>query len=353
MELKYLILMISVQLTFFGSGSTTDIKALNEPSPEKPVHKCDLSGTYCVFRNIKLNSTHYEWQPTADNLTIVEKVRFGYDCVIPVATKDMCETFPALQQLDLRKLEIEEIKENAFHACHQLTHLELYDNKIVKLPQFTFLNTKNLVKLDLSWNLITNLEHRKMFANMPNLGLISFDHNELTDFSPELIRNNKELRYLELHSNHLSNIEAEKIVDFLPNLEIFDLDNNEMSCTRVVEINQLLASKGIRNTIANARPRFYPQEKVLGRYLCSPDLSWMASNHRKKSSKFEQQVESIKEKISNQSEAKHKYGELVKQLKASDERRVERLSKVRQRIDKMEEDIQLLINLVLDVQSKN
>lgn len=348
MELKSVCLVIIILISVIRNGRTS------VTPKEKPIYKCEQDGTSCTFYDVQLNLTHYEWQPTAYKPEIVTAIWFA-GCVIPVATKDICETFPSLRVLHSGGLQLEEVKEDAFHACHELTYLTLGSNQIKKIPQNTFLYTKNLQTLELQDNQIMTLEHNNVFSNVPNLDWIGLGINNLTEFSPELIRNNKNLRYLHLYSNDLSDIDAEQIVDFLPNLKYFYLDDNEISCTRLVQIHNMLKSKGIDigPSYYAFKLRYYPQETVVGNYTCNPDISWMASTYRKQNSIFLQRFNSIKEKTSNQCESGNKYieeqiSDLTNQLRASDKKMMEELSKVNRRFDELEENIQQLIKITLD-----
>lgn len=132
-------------------------------------------------------------------------------------------------------------------------------------------------ELGLEKNQIKQLDD-DLFAEMPNIGLLSISENNLTNVSPELFRNNKKVTQLFMYSNDLSDVDAEQIMKFLPILRYLYLDDNEISCTRVVQIYNLLQSKRIYCLPTGSKKiRDYPQETVVG-LLCKPDVSWMATN---------------------------------------------------------------------------
>lgn len=294
METKSATVVIIFLCATLSSSSSSEIPSLSD----KPVYKCVLSGTTCTFSNVVLNSTHYEWQPTSDIPAGVFVVKFTAS-KIPVVTNDICKAFPNLVRLEMQSTGIEEIKEDAFHACAGLTILYLYENQIEKLHPNTFLYTVKLQELNFRTNRISKLDHYNLLTNLQDLQEFSCSQNNLTEFSPELIRNNKNLEILGLYSNDLSDIEAEQILDFLPNLVKFHIDDNELSCTRIVEVYKLLQLNGISTTVSDYKIRYYPQQKVFGTLKCNPDASWMASNYRKENSKNDQRFDAIDIKISD------------------------------------------------------
>lgn len=292
----------NILLTIFIASNLLNIVYSSELPSQKneiPVFKCERVGDVCTFTNVNLNSTHFLWEPTADNPMLVDTVKFTYNSSkIPIITKGLCETFPALNNLQLTSLEVEEITEDAFHACSMLTVLSLESNQIKRIEPITFLHLRNLKELFLHDNRIMELNDNDLFASMQNIENLWLDRNNLTEFSPELLRSNNKLEELRLYSNELSDLEAEQLLEFLPNLKIFYWDDNEVSCTRVVEINRMLISKGIGfNESVNAKVRFYPQNRIFGYLICNPDISWMASNYRKENSKIIQRIKKIDERM--------------------------------------------------------
>lgn len=123
--------------------------------------------------------------------------------------------------------------------------------------------------------------------------------NNVTEFSPELLRNNENLKQLDIYSNYLSDLEVEQLVEFLPNLLVLHFGDNEVSCMRLFEANKFLTSKKITlNYIGSSKIRYYPQETVFNGLKCNTDISWMVSNYRKENSKISQRIEKIDGKIS-------------------------------------------------------
>lgn len=341
--------------TFVCSDQGSDTSEISSSSEktigDRPVYKCELAGNNCTFSNVFLNSTHYEWQPMFE----VFYVKFT-GSNISVVTKEICETFPNLLHIHMENLGIEEIKEDAFHACTELTELHLHSNRIKELHPNTFLYNTKLKKLLLYGNQIEKLDKYDLFVSLRDLEHLSVGMNNLTEFSPELVKNNKALNYLMLYSNDMSDLDAEQILDYLPNLSKFEIDDNELSCTRVVQIYKLFQSKEIVfNTTRNYKVRYYPQKKVFGDLTCNPDAPWMASDYGKEKSKFDQKINAIEIKVSDVHEKMDKQLTKVEQnvlvvidqkVKELDEKVTKVDQEIQERLTEMDEKLEKIIALV-------
>lgn len=323
-----------LKVTFALLGFFTSLS-----SSQKPVYYC-LGETTCQFVGVVLNTTHYEWQPAADYPNTVLHVSFG-SSIIPIFTKGICELFPILEQLYLQDLEIVEVKEDAFHACSALTHLFLHRNRVKRLYPNTFLYTRNLILIFLEQNEIEHLEGDHLFANMPKLALLSLYDNNLTNFSPDLIRNCESLGSLYLQSNDLSDLDVVQIVENLPSLEGIQLDDNEISCVRLVEILSFFEAKGISGGITKegSKTRYYPQQSVFGGYKCNPDISWMASEHRKDNTKADQRLHEIEKN------SMRNFEEITKLLTNNQEMH-KKMNEIDQRLDQMDDKLEILVKLM-------
>lgn len=249
-----------------------------------PVYKCSLVGTSCTFSNVIRNWTHYAWDPVSDDPNLVTEVKFT-GSKMAIFTSNICQKFPSLKELYLVELGIENVQESAFNGCTELTGLWLNTNHIKVIHRNMFGDTIRLQTLDFHDNQLMKLDfdaRELVFENLRELKVLNLSMNNLTEFSSQVINSNRKLEELSLYSNELSDVSAGLIVNHLPNLKRFLLDDNEISCTRVVELNQFLQSKGILNDhLANNKIRYYPQLTVFGDFKCNPDISFMASNFRK------------------------------------------------------------------------
>lgn len=312
MKINFLVLFLLIILIDRGFSKPTSV-TFND----KPVYRCTISGLTCTFSKVILNETHYEWIPTSDDSDVVRIVEFS-ESTMTVVTKGICEEFKFLRELRMANQSVEELKEDAFHACTGLQLFYFHNNKIKKIYPNTFLYTPNIEDLYLYGNQIQELEDYQVFSNIPNLTRLHFGRNNLTKFSPELIRYNKKVERIYLYSNELSELEIDVILDFLPNLKTISLDDNEFSCTRLVHIFKLLESKGIEFVLpAKNKVRYYPQQLIFDTLKCNPDISWMASNYRKENSKLDQRLQEIYE-----SNLKIKH-EMDQRLRKLDEKLIE------------------------------
>lgn len=323
----------------------TLLGVLSLSTSEKPIHQCVHFGAEnCQFYNIVLNSTHYEWQPTAEFPDNVIYSSFGTS-IIPIFTKGVCELFPLLQQLFIRDTQVVEVKEDAFDACLELTHLYLSGNRIKRLHPDTFQHTKSMRVIHLEDNQIECLDHDELFANsMPDLITLHLNNNNLTEFSPELVKNCHGLRYLDLYSNDLSDIDVVRIVEYRPNLKRLWLDDNEISCVRMVEILSFLEAKGIESEMTESnKTRYYPQQGVFGGFKCNPDVSWMASAYRKENLKFDHRLDEIeKSSLRNFEEVKDVFATMM----ANDQESNKKINEIDQRLDEIDEKLEILVKLM-------
>lgn len=324
---------------------------------QKPVFKCELSGDTCTFKNVILNSTHSEWQPESDDPSVVTLVGFS-GSTIPIITKGLCELFPLLNGLSLEGLQVEEVKEDAFHTCFELNNLRLNGNEIKELHPNTFKYTINLSTLSLGNNRITQLND-DLFANMPRLNGLYLEVGNLTEFSAKLVRNNKYLVALLLQSNDLLDIEAEKIVEDHPHLVAFTVTDNEIHCTRYVQIVNMLRSKDIQVPGGYAlKERYYPTVIVFENYQkCIPDVAWMAANYRKHNSKVDQRFDELQDrgdqnlnrleenlsKIEEQTQTNHQE---MQDAQSEVDQRLHKIEEKLSKIDKLDSEIQKLVALV-------
>lgn len=237
-------------------------------------------------------------------------------------TKNICETFPALIEIDLYRIDLAEIKPDAFYACANLTILLLQQNRIKQIPSDAFGHLKNLELLQMSDNQLKELDSG-LFANLPKLDHLDVSANNLTNFAPQLLQSNKALKHVALEANDLSDVAVEHLAEVLPNLKQLEFDNNEISCTRVVEITEFLLANQIHYNSMHQythKTRYYEQE-ILSLHkglICNPDVSWMASNYRKQKSLTDQRFDKIEQKLSK-----------IDQIEASLEKLIEMVDKLR------------------------
>lgn len=248
----------------------------------KNQYHCVTKGTVCTFSNVILTPTDYEWEPTADDPSKISKLIF-LNCTIPVLTKSICETFPMLEALYMEKLGVKIVNENAFHNCSKLVNLHLNENEIAKLHPSTFLYSRNLERLVLVGNRISQIDNH--FNMLPNLTYLTLGNNSLSFFSPEFVKYNKKLANLNLYTNDLTDLAVEKLVEYLPSLVVCNINYNEFLCERVFNIYKMFSRMGIRYNFDKSdyhyyKVRYHPQLTINENQMCNADLEWLAVKHR-------------------------------------------------------------------------
>lgn len=342
-----MVLKILKILLLMGISNVTIVEA-----SVLPIYKCAISsGTICTFRDIVLNSTQIDWQPVADNPSIVETVIFT-NCIIPFVTSNICKAFLNMKYLQMTNQKIKVILMDAFHACKNLTSLNLNRNLIEELNPDTFLYNENLESLILWENKINHLDSN-LFGSLSNLKLLDLENNNLLEFSPDLVKSSANLNTIWLSSNDLSDVDSEQILQYLPNLEGFYLNGNEIACTRLVEVYQMFERKNIIfSRTLSYKTRYYPEETIFGNHSCNPDISFMASNYRKELLSKRNQPEE-----GNINQDLHETQILKTKIRINVEKVETKLSRAKiqirrkfmemnQRLDALNEKLQKLINLV-------
>lgn len=239
----------------------------------------------CRFENVILTKSQPNWQPvanTSDYSSVVD-IQIQWS-VIPVLTHDICRTFPSIKRFWLYSQHVEEIHENAFENCTKLEIIALVGNPLLtKVPRGLFKNTQRLGTLHIFDNQIQNFE-LGTFDNLTYLQYLDVKGNNLTIFQPKLLKNNRNLQKLLIYSNELSELDTERLLEYVPKLDYISFNDNEISCVRMVEMVKSLRSRKIyvaTNTSIPKKMRYYTQQKVFKDYICNPDVSWSAAHYRK------------------------------------------------------------------------
>lgn len=281
------LILISVIKLTFASGYV-----------DKPIHMCTLGKIHldsvCTFTNIVEMSSDYDWEVESDKTAPVDRLVFS-NCSIRVITNVFCEKENFLTRINLSYAGVEEISEGAFRACDVLVHLHLNNNKIKRISKNIFSFNTKLRSLDLSNNKIENLICD--FSNLKHLHGFYVANNNLTNFSPDLLKNSRNLITLSLYSNDLSDLNIEKMIHYFPKLQEVEIDDNEISCIRLGEIFKIFQSNGIKYKKSSViKTRYYNQTVIDGDKKCNPDIEWQASKYRKEFWVMDKMVFEIKKR---------------------------------------------------------
>ncbi|XP_045452698.1 chaoptin-like [Melitaea cinxia] len=168
-------------------------------------------------------------------------------------------TFDGLQlntKLDMSYQSISTIEDYAFYGLDNLIELLLNNNKIHTLSNKCFKTLQKLVHLDLSSNVITQIDFDK--ENLLSLRSLIFHNNHITQIKKDNFEQLQLLQFLDLSQNNISNIESQsfKTLAYLNSLLIDKnpLMGNLQSNTfeGLSEVPKLELSYTLLNVIANA-----------------------------------------------------------------------------------------------------
>ncbi|GBP49298.1 Leucine-rich repeat-containing protein 4B [Eumeta japonica] len=158
-----------------------------------------------------------------------------------------------LQRVYLRNCSIGEINDRAFKGLTNLVELDLSHNLLTQIPSNSFNDAPFLRDLTLAHNLIfkVNIEALSKLSNVVKLDLSKC---EIRDISPEAFRNLKSLESLKLNGNNLRELSITSL-EKLDKLRAIDLSDNPWTCDcRLREMKLWLAKRKLLSTPSCASP---------------------------------------------------------------------------------------------------
>ncbi|GBP92292.1 Insulin-like growth factor-binding protein complex acid labile subunit [Eumeta japonica] len=149
----------------------------------------------------------------------------------------------------------------------KLRNLVLSNNEILILTRYTFEQLSSLVELDLSHNLIRNL-FDKPFDNLNNLYILNMDYNEIEELGDSLNHLTR-LRHLFLKGNPIKVID-DKLTNVVQHLQTFDLSYNDINDalpTILIRESQILSSDSVcRVTLSNNYIQYLPNSTEIWQF---------------------------------------------------------------------------------------
>lgn len=126
--------------------------------------------------------------------------------IIKEINAEMFENLHRLRLLDLSRNMIGELNERSFGDHMKNLHtLSLYDNKIQSLLVGTFEKMKNLRKLNIAANRLTSLDGN-IFRNLHKLEYLSLENNQITYINSNVLIDLMNLKVLNLGGNFLNSL---------------------------------------------------------------------------------------------------------------------------------------------------
>ena len=131
-----------------------------------------------------------------------------------------------LKQLNLGHNDIETVHASTFSDNSKLTHLRMHANEIGSLPEEVFSNLTELKLLNLSHNRLE--EFPNVFSALSNLRVVTVSENDLTTLPANAFEHNAELTHLYLSGNDISSLPSGAFSG-LAKLRSLSLAKNELT----------------------------------------------------------------------------------------------------------------------------
>lgn len=130
-----------------------------------------------------------------------------YNSSLTVLRSRLLKTCIVLDDLNLSRNKIVEVKQDTFENLTDLYHLDLSFNQLAILPKVLFKSLMNLLVLELQGNQIQIVDSDLFFHNI-FLSMLLINNNSLSVIQPKSFRNNLYLSVLHVNDNrNLSNID--------------------------------------------------------------------------------------------------------------------------------------------------
>lgn len=159
----------------------------------------------------------------------------GYQWEIYHVPREIFKTFQRLKTLVLPG-HIQEISSDDFVSAENLEHLEL-SNGIKSIPEFIFLHSPKLRRLNLSWNKIARIS-ANAFNGLNHLKYLHLDRNRLAFLEKPIFSGIGNLTVLTASYNKIERIDDDAL--HLPNLIEIDLSNNKLRLLSNMTFNQCI-----------------------------------------------------------------------------------------------------------------
>lgn len=133
----------------------------------------------------------------------------------------------AITTLDLRRLELRELRAADLDGLTSLQELFVSYNQLTSLNANTFSSLTTLTDLDLGNNQLDSV-HQNLFDGLTNLRRVALDNNGLSSVHEDIFDGLTSLRTIELMENELTTLDAD-IFDGLTSLRRLYLANNSLT----------------------------------------------------------------------------------------------------------------------------
>lgn len=209
--------------------------------------RMDIYGR-CVFKNSinNDNGKPFSYKSFMNQSEIVS-IRFDQSSMRTL-TSELCETFPNLKHLDLRKLSMKYIEDGALNQCVELKTINFNENDLREIPKNIFNCTKKLKYINLGANNLTSFDPQ-IIHDLTELDTIIISRNYLLFLMFKDFPILKNLKTFEVENNEFFELDVNKMLWKFPNLEQFYMNNNPLDCLTLKEMLAILKEKNVEASI--------------------------------------------------------------------------------------------------------
>lgn len=194
------------------------------------VLKCvmDAAGD-CTFTNVFTNETHPLFHPTSfEDPSNVSSVAVCHSKV-PLMTNELCRAFPNLRTIEMEKVHLKQIQDEALSFCINLSELDITHNNLTEVKPNLFINNPAITKIDFSSNQLTYVDV-KVFEPIKNLKYLNLGDNFLVHLDFRAMPLLLSLKRLWIQGNNLLDVDEFAVIQKLPNLKEIAFNDNLFDC---------------------------------------------------------------------------------------------------------------------------
>ncbi|XP_011500734.1 PREDICTED: chaoptin [Ceratosolen solmsi marchali] len=166
-------------------------------------------------------------------------------------------TSTSLIQLDLSFNALRAIEEASFGGLTNLQYLSLRDNNILLMPSASLARLPSLMHLNLEFNRIAVITSEILRTSVPHLTSFSLKHNLMRELPPRLFYHFNKLDSLELSGNMISEIDRQSFVGIEDTLTYLDLSANQISIIDELPLKNLVSLNLADNLLKKISPGIF------------------------------------------------------------------------------------------------
>lgn len=264
---KYLVLLVTL-VTLVFANSFHNTKNSVPISIDGPFERqCIMIGPKCLISNVQITRNNFSTLipvlPSNFTKTVTDfEITLS---ILEILTGDICISLNMLAKFKASKVGINDVNNETFSACKNITFIDLSGNAISELPFELFENNKLLRTVKLSKNKIKEIDP-KLFYPIWQLNRLEIQNNQIKELSPAVFKGSKSIEVLKINSNEITELDENGLIKGIPNLRFIFLADNDFKCDRV---KQMLPTFELHNVtvsmlIDTPRKRTGPVDNVDG-----------------------------------------------------------------------------------------